>query len=343
MGKNEAEIIEFKPMEEETPKKEERHLYNESQKELYLSKRENQNLNIRTIMKTLFLIAEPYEREFGKDCSCFTPTQIKDMYTGTFTHSIDWLYNFNNQLKIYTSWCLANNLVPNNQNFYDTFGKEELQACLNNRILEERILTRNELIKLLNDIPNVSDQFLALAIFEGVSGYKYADFYEMTLDNINFQENLLTTYPKDEEDDENNKQRVLKVSDLLLKLAEESAITYQKYSNSEIVLREYKPGDPDIIKENQNAQPGKSLPKNYKKIYTRIYHLEQEFGPALSYAGLHESGRIHMLNVLMAQDNSQDAFETYKKHRDEIEYRYGVIPRNRFKRWFVENEPYFNN
>ena len=92
------------------------------------------------------------------------------MYASYSSRSWEHLLNFNSQLKIYTNWCLKENLVKDNQNHYEELDKNAMYNCLNIGLKEQMVVSRKELEKTVMKIPNVSDQFLALAFFEGFGG-----------------------------------------------------------------------------------------------------------------------------------------------------------------------------
>lgn len=297
-------------------------MYNENQKERYLAAREYQNLNIRKLMNTFWKIAEPFEIKLDKDCCNFTTLEITEMYSSTLTHSLQWIYNFNSQMQIYTAWCLSQNLVRDNQNHYNELTKNELALFINVASKDARIITKSELLSLLLDIPNVSDQFLALAIFEGLGGTQFADFYELTMDN--FSGNEVTVGG-----------RTLIVSDKLIELAEKASKEYVKYSYYCELKRGYKKTDPRIIKDSSNAgEP--TLGRNQRKIYMRLYALEKEYGKAFVYNSLHNSGRIEMIKFLLSKDKENDVKKVYKTHLEEIEYRFGQL----YKGWLDEYQQY---
>ena len=69
--------------------------------------------------------------------------------------------------------------------------------------------------------------------------------------------------------------------------------------------------------------------------------LESTYGKAYGYVALKNSGRIDMIKHFMKKDGSTDIRETYEKHKDEIENRYGKL--QRIKRWVAEYKEFFDN
>lgn len=298
--------------------------YNHEFKERFLEEREITYVKIRKIMRPYFNITKEYEEKLTKDCSAFTSKEILDMYASMATRSWERLLNMNSQLKLYTGWCVKEGLVPDHQNHYEEIDKHDMYQCLNLGLKNIMIITRGELEKNLQNIPNVSDQFLALAIFEGLGGIKYGDFYNLMPDQFSNGEVTL-------------ENRKLKVSNKLIELAYESANDYTYYYYDE---REghYREDDLSVVKDHIRAFTD-SLSKNHMKIYRRIALLEKYYGKAYSYVGLRNSGRVDMISRLMKEDNATDPKATFDKHKSEIEERYGKLQRS--FRWLEETREFF--
>ena len=301
--------------------------YNHDQKERFFGERESTYLKIRQIMRTFFNMTKAYEERLDKDCSCFTTKEILNMYSSYATRSWEYLLNFNSQLKIYTAWCIKESLVPDNQNHYEEIDKHDLFNCLNLGLKKHMILTREELEKGLMEMPNVSDQFLCLAFFEGLGGVGFSDFYELY--KSNFDGNIVRV-----------NGRELKVSTMLAERALESAEEYRKFSMDKPLRTGYRLDDKSVVKDSSNAHTD-SLERNTRKIQRKIAVLESTYGKAFGYVGLKNSGRIDMIKRFMKEDGSSDIRETYDKHKEEIEYRYGKL--QRIYRWVDEYKDFFDD
>ena len=301
--------------------------YNHEQKERFFLERENTYVKIRKIMRTFFNTTKEFEETLEKDCSCFTAREILNMYSSCATRSWEYLLNFNSQLKIYTSWCIKENLVPDNQNHYEELDMNDMYNCLNIGLKENMSLTRKELEKGIMQIPNVSDQFLVLALFEGIGGVGFTDFYELKVSDI--KGNIIKL-----------KGRQLEISTMLVEIGKESAKEYRKF-NAEGPLRNgYRADDDNIIKDSCNAFTDSEL-RNTRKIQRRLALLEASYGKSYGYVALKNSGRVDMIKQLLKKDGSTDIRETYEKHKDEIENRYGKL--QRIKRWIAEYKGFFDD
>lgn len=301
-------------------------MYNKEQKLRYFDDRKTKiQIETQQVVVPYFEAIAPYEEKYGKDCSNFTVTEIAEFYSMLMTHSLSRLITMNSQFSVYTSWCMLQNTVVDNQNHFAEMSPETLMKYVNTGFRDSLFITREQLLKTFNEIPNVSDCFLSLAIFEGLGGQKYSDFYNLKLEN--FDGNIVSV-----------NKRKLEVSDKLVELAEESSETYVKYSSEGVLKKGYKATDDGVIKRGVNAGLP-SISANQRTIFMRLYNLEEEFGKAFGYNALRNSGRISLLNKLIKEDGSKNARETYEKHRKEIEYRYGKLG-TRVVYWLQENAQY---
>jgi len=172
--------------------------YNQAQKERYFEEREKTYRKIRTVCKVFFNISRPFEEELAKDCSNFTSTEILNMYASCLTRSWEQLLNFNSQLKIYTAWCIKESLVEDNQNHYEEIDKNDMYHCLNLGLKESMYISRDELEKFIkgNQILNPSDQFLVLALYEGLGGLEYKDLRDLMPDQFKDGMDIQSTIPQ---------------------------------------------------------------------------------------------------------------------------------------------------
>lgn len=300
--------------------------YNQEQKERYIALREIKYQDIRKICRVLFKATRVNEEKLNKDCSNFTTLEILNMYSSFTTRSWEHLLNINSQLKIYTRWCIKESLVFDNQNHYEELDKYDMYKCLNLGLKESMIITRAELESKIREFPNPSEQFLALAFFEGLGGLGYKDFNNLMPEQFVGNKVILS-------------DRELEVSNLLIERAFDSANEYDKYSFEGKKRSGYLKTDPSVVKASCNSTVSDSSDKTIRTIQRRIMAMEKEYGKAYGYVGLKTSGRIDMIKRFMKEDKSDDIRQTYNNHKKEIEYRYGKL--QRVHRWIEENQQFF--
>ncbi len=83
------------------------------------------------------------------------------------------------------------------------------------------------------------------------------------------------------------------------------------------------------------------LEYNSRKIKTRLLELRKAFGHRFSIDALRKSGEIEFLKQLAKEDMSNDICETYLKHKDEFDLRYGITNPDQFKAFIILRSVYF--
>lgn len=295
-------------------------MYNHELKEQYISSSESRNLTIRVFLEKKFEQTEKFEKIYGTDICNFHIDQILEFYKSLCTTCYNSIAVLNSQLGLYTDWCLNNQLVTDHQNHFLEITADMMANCINKALAEAKKITREELRYIMEDIPNVSEQFLVLAIFEGICGEDYVDFKNLMPSDFNG--NTVTL---------KNTNRVLQVSSELVSLGIDSAQTYETFSFADnygdepkdIKNLRYDGNDPSIIKRMSNAHDD-----SWKSriVYGRLYRIRDYTGAmSINRAALTESGRIEMIQKLMENGNYSSVLECISANRQAIEYRYGKI------------------
>ena len=149
------------------------------QKYLELKKATNSDVITRAFKKFA-----AYEDKYKKDLSMFTIKEILDTYIALKIDSFDLLSNMNSQLNAYTEWCLSygkyhypalKGLKINN---YSSIHSNELHALIGTKEAD-KIITREELLDMARKLPNPSDAFILLCLFEGLRGRDYSEIREI--------------------------------------------------------------------------------------------------------------------------------------------------------------------
>lgn len=291
-------------------------MYNEDRKLRYINESESRNLSIGPWFKTKFEQLEKFEKKNGVDAAEFNVSEIFEFYKSLCTTSYNTLLVTNSQLSYYTEWCIKNNYVQDNQNHYIEITNDMVHMCLNKGLADEKIVTREELLHLISDLNNPSDQFLILGLFEGLGGKDNTNFCRMMLSDINSDKVISL---KD--------GREIKMSDKLYALAVESAETYDIYSNDtgeKINNMRYVDYDEEIIKIPNNASE-ESIDKP-RRIYIRLLRARESIGcAAIDRYALIESGRIERIKQLMEENNISDPGVCIAMNRKELERVWGHI------------------
>ncbi len=291
-------------------------MYNEEQKLRYMRENETRNVNITKTGTIVFNRIAREEKRLGKDCCNFSMYEILSFYRSTMTTSYASLQNMNSQYSLYTAWCVENHLVKDGINHYPEIGKENILDCLDSAIARNKLVTRESLIETFRtEIVNPSDQFLLLGIYEGIQGQKLCEFYGLNMSC--FDGNIVHL----------NTGRELELSPKLVAIAEESSVTYDKTPYNHLKGKKdkimYKADDINIIKRPYNAKDIDSIDRFRRRLENAIVACSELTQIKFTTKSLKESGRIEMIKAFMEEDKSKDWRETYIKHKDILDYRYG--------------------
>ena len=166
-------------------------MYNEKRKRQYLDEK-SRDAKISDNLITAFEAAEQYEEKIGHDICEWTTDQILGFYVKLATPYVQTLIVLHSSLGQYAEWCLQNGLVSDNQNHFREINSKTVHRCADVNALKDRLFTREELLEEINQLPNDSDKFIILSLFEGIPirGGVMAritmddlDGYELTLRN----------------------------------------------------------------------------------------------------------------------------------------------------------------
>ena len=142
-------------------------MYNEKRKMQFISEKEENAIISKNLSKA-FEDAEEMEKRLGKDMCEWTSGEIIDYYKYLSTPYVQTLIQLHNSLSNYTTWCILNGLVKNNQNHYLEIKTEMILNCTDINSLIKTVISREELLKEIKTLPNESDKFIMLGLFEGI-------------------------------------------------------------------------------------------------------------------------------------------------------------------------------
>lgn len=289
--------------------------FNAEFKSQYLYESKVRNSNVDLTVDLLFRRIAPTERRLGKDLYNFTVTEILGYYKYLSTPSLESLMIMNNQYKLYTAYALKEGLVKDNQNHYAEIDNNILMTCVNVGWVTQRIITRQELLDILNssNVENVSDKVIALGIFEGIWGKELSDLTSMKPTDINTETKTIKLLSG----------REFKISDQLIAWCLESADEYEFFNSmNKVNNKKYLETDTRVIKRLSNSTVD-SMHQRHKTVNRRLDHLINCTGcPAFTVHSLKESGRLEMIRNMRKAGMS---LEMALRDPDML-YRYGYIP-----------------
>lgn len=263
----------------------------------------------------MFNAAERLEKTYEKDLCDFNITQIIALYKVQLTSSLEYLLNMNSVFKRYTYYCIDINRVKDGINHYEEVTTELANSCLCKILVDDKIVTREQLLSTINKLINPSDKFLLLATFEGLATGGHADMCNLEL----------TQFKKNKVHLESG--RVLSVSKELCNLAIESSEEYFYYSTLGLSDKAYpfKKDDTRVMKRLYNTVNDSLI--NYRRVaYSKYARINTLFdSKAYTYGHLIESGRIDLIKRTMKDKDIPDPRKAMAACKEELALRYGEI------------------
>lgn len=285
-------------------------IYNQERKMQFIQERKEKATISNNIMN-IFELSSAIEESYGRDICEWTSNEIISFYKYYSTASVQSLVQLHNALTMYTNWCISNGMVSDNQNHYTEINSVMLCSCINFVALRKMIMSRDELLDLLKELPNYSDMFILLGIFEGIPA-KQGCMFNIKISNING--NKLTLPDKS----------VVTISDELKHImhiaAEEDTHTSLPSKKKEFEY-EYTDGDHVLrhIKRN-SIRPNEVLVIGSRMRKCADY-LDK---PGLTIKALAESGRMWKISKIM-KEKAVSLENAVVKYRAEHEAIYGPM------------------
>lgn len=284
-------------------------MYNESIKERYIKEKNETTILPEKYLENLFKKTETFETEINKDVSSFTFYEINEMYKTWSLSSLSSLQVINSHLSLYTQWCLLQSLVPDSQNHYFEMNKENMMECINMFLVKSKVWTREQVINMTAQLPNASDKFLLLALFEGICGKEYCELSNLKKADFNGNEVELCT------------GRTIRISNKLLYMAEEAIDTYEYYpvtADAKVSKIDFNPWDDKVIKDYHNTEDDTSSFQIGRRIYRKLKRIFAFLGVEhMSGNALIESGKIHFINQICKEREIGSVKYVFSKEGDE--------------------------
>lgn len=294
-------------------------MYNQELKERYRKEKESYTTVSAYYFSSLFKRIEPFEEQLNKDASNFTTYEIINMYKTLAIMSLDTIVTMNSNLSMYTQWCIQQNLVNDYQNHYLEMTRDMLASFVNKLAMDKKVVSRKQVLDWCQQLPNPSDSFCLLGLFEGIRGGGYL---ELALAKIeDFHDNTFTAY----------NGREIKVSTTLIEYAKLSNETLEYQSISQNMTKEVNLNDNGrIIKDYPNVRRSESLPVLRRRTQSRLARIFDYVG-ILEYMNgndIRMSGVIEMANFRCKELQISGKDYIYGIGIDEIknQYDFKVVP-----------------
>ena len=300
-------------------------MYNEELKEGFIKDYMISRVVAQTSLYSLFRKVEPYEQQLQKDCSEFSVEDILKMYKEFEARSHHVLLNYNVILKAYCAWKrhyygLVNDIA------YENITTDTARELIPDDA--KRVLSREEVTEIEDQLYNFTDQVIIEALFEGLSGNSMRDLTGIELRMIDQKEKQLVL-PDGRVFDLTNR-----LCDLLVKACREEE--YVCYGDTLRVKKLI--GKDKIYKERDNAHAADSDDKFFRWVYRKIMNCRNFVGiDGLTMKNLQTAGMTYYLRqgmmstglsikeFLLTEDGAKlmDKYNYFSEHRvDNVIARY---------------------
>ena len=290
-------------------------MFNSELKTRYIEDKSNISIFPNNYLICNFNKIEKQEIELNKDACNFTTKEIIDFYKSLNISSLEVLAVLNSHLSLYTDWCLQNNLVKDNQNHYSLIGLDEMKGCLNKVLLDKKVVSRKEIVKWSEELPNPKDQVVLLGLFEGLKGKDFCDFVNLRKEDVNG--NKLKLYDG----------REIIISDRLARYIQESIKENTYYSVSGNLVKTMTLVDRGyVLKNYPNVKEDTTDFIKGRVIYNSIARSLKYLGVIhfMSANSIFDSGKIWLIKKRAKELDMTSKEYIYSPHIEEIEYRFNI-------------------
>ena len=272
-------------------------------------------LRSRIIQKTslygLFRKIEPYEERWGKDVSEFTKPEVLAMYKQFKSRSVYTLMNNNTILKSYYAWRQYHHGVGN-PSAYEQINIEDLKPCVDQKA--SRVLSREEIIEIEDQLLNVTDAAIMQALFEGISGPSMRDITSLN-DKMLDKENQCLIFPDG---------RIFEISERLVNLLEKAFQEDIYICYGETLRTKQLIGDGKLFKERDNAHAADSDDRRFRAVYRKIQVIRDYVGiKELTMKGLATAGMTYYLRKSLSETGMELREFLHTEDGEKLMDRYG--------------------
>ena len=261
-------------------------VYNKEQKEEFIKDYLKSRVVAKTSLYSLFRKIEPFEQKSQKDCSEFNTEEILKTYKEFKAKSKFTVLNYNTILKAYYAWT---KYYYNNTN---SSGYDGITADMISELISKdasKILSREDILDIEDDLYNYFDKAIVELLFLGVSGKNMEDIYSVSEDCV--KGDLLIV---------NGKKFPMtdRLKELLPKAFTETEI--MSYGDTMKTIQVV--GYGRIYKERSNARGVDSDDAKFRYFYRRIQLIRNYLNvPGLTMKNIATSGLWYYLQCNMAE------------------------------------------
>lgn len=157
-------------------------MYNSEYKEAFLKASEHAE-ETKNQYRVYFKKTEPFEAQKGKDLFDMDFDMLEELFYWVQRKTERSAVNFFNTIKNYITWAKDNGYGESSLNpIIDTINTEFVSKYLYKEGI--KYYSRKDLFKYFENIINVRDKVLVLALFEGISGNKFSEIINLRREDL---------------------------------------------------------------------------------------------------------------------------------------------------------------
>ena len=240
-------------------------MYNENMKEGFIKDYMRSRVVAKTSLYSLFRKVEPYEEKLNKDCSCFTEEEILNIYKEFEARSYHVLLNYNVILKAYCAWMKHYHTLENDV-AYNNITTEMVRPLISDNA--KKVLSREEVIEIEDQLYNWTDKAIVEALFEGLSGNSMRDLVGVELHMIDQKEKQLHLPDG----------RLFDLTDRLCDFLVAACAETEYLCYGETMRVKKMSGFNKLYKERDNAHAVDSNDKFFRWIYRKVQNYRKHIG-----------------------------------------------------------------
>ena len=262
-------------------------MYQSEIKESFIADYMKSRVVAKTSLYSLFRKTEKYEESLNKDCCQFTQDEVLKMYEDFEAKSVFVLLNYNVILKAYCAWQKYYNCLET-ESAYESITRQ----MLNPLIPEMKVLSREDITDIEEQLYNWTDKAIIEALFEGLSGNSMRDLVQVDANMIDHKRKQLI-FPDGRVFDLTDR-----LYDLLMKTFDETE--YLCYGSTMRIKKLI--GTGRLYKERDNAHALDSDDKYFRWVYRKVQNARKHVGiNNLTMKNLATAGLIYYLRKGMDQ------------------------------------------
>lgn len=264
-------------------------MYNQEQKESFISDYIRSRVIQKTTLTGLFRKIEECEIRHNKDVCMFNRDEAINMYIEIKSRSVYTLLNDNTIFKAYCAWQNHYNKL-NIKPVYEDITIDDLRLCVDTKA--SKILSREEILEIESQTLNITDAAIIECLFEGISGPSMRDITSLCRSMLDKESKCLVF----------SDGRAVSISEKLCELLDDAFDEEQYICYGETLRVKKLIGIGKLFKDRDNAYAADSDDKRFRAVYRKIQVIRDYVGiKELTMKGIAAAGFLYYLQTYLSE------------------------------------------